>query len=60
MDLEQILWRWLQDLMQSEAEPAYWRRRADDLARVGTPWGDAAAEACRNHARLLGGEFDGS
>ena len=40
-----------------EASVLYWQRRAADFAAVGTPRCDAIAEACRSHARLLGGEF---
>jgi hypothetical protein len=36
-----------------EATTAYWRRRADDFAAVGTPTADATALACRRHAELL-------
>src|SRR5829696_5483645 len=40
-----------------EATWSYWMRRAQSFAAVGTPRCDAIAEACRNHARLLSGEF---
>src|SRR5215212_4652011 len=40
-----------------EATWAYWMRRAQSFAAVGTPDCDAIAEACRNHARLMSGEF---
>lgn len=53
-----ILSRAIEDAL-SEALPAYWRRRADDLAAVGTPWADAAALACRRHAALLDAERAG-
>lgn len=49
--------RVLQDAL-NEATSAYWRRRAEDFAAVGTPRCDEIAEACRNRARvsLIGGE----
>jgi hypothetical protein len=40
-----------------EASILYWRRRAADFAAVGTPRCDEIAQACRNHARLVSGEF---
>jgi len=40
-----------------EATSAYWLRRAQSFAAVGTPRCDEIAQACRNHARLLSGEF---
>lgn len=36
-----------------EALPVYWIRRAQELERVGTPWADATAVACRRHAWIL-------
>ena len=35
-----------------------WDRRAQMFEFVGTPEADLIAENCRNHARLLRGEFD--
>ena len=40
-----------------EATWAYWMRRAQVFAAVGTPRCDEIAQACRSHARLLAGEF---
>jgi len=40
-----------------EATWAHWMRRSESFSAVGTPDCDAIAEACRNHARLLSGEF---
>lgn len=56
IDMEQVLYRFIQDVMQ-EATGKYWRRRAAELDRIGTEWSSAAAAACRNHARLMEGEF---
>lgn len=53
-----ILSRAIEDAL-TEALPAYWRRRADVLAAVGTSWADAAALACRRHAALLDAERGG-
>lgn len=36
-----------------EGTKAYWLRRAEDFARVGTPTADATALACRRHAQLV-------
>lgn len=41
--------RVLQDAL-SEAMPAYWSRRAEQFAAVGTPRCDEIATACRNAA----------
>lgn len=35
-----------------EQDPAYWLRRADAFAAVGTPTCDQIAQACRNRAAL--------
>jgi hypothetical protein len=40
-----------------EATWAYWMRRAQSFAAIGTPDADRIALACRRHARLLSGEF---
>ena len=40
-----------------EATWAYWMRRGQSFAAVGTPRCDEIAQACRSHARLLSGEF---
>lgn len=56
IDVERIFRRWLQDVM-TEATAAYWLRRADQLDKIGTDWSAEAAQACRNHARMMGGEF---
>jgi len=40
-----------------EATWAYWMRRAQAFAAVGTEQCDQIAAACRNHARLMSGEF---
>jgi len=58
-DLEQLLQRWLEDVM-TEAEPLYWLRRADELSRIGTEWGDEAAQACRSKAAFLQAERTGT
>jgi hypothetical protein len=39
-----------------ESAAGFWRRRADELAYVGTPTAAEAALACRRHAALLAGE----
>lgn len=44
--------RVLQDAL-AEATAAYWRRRADTFAAVGTPACDLVALNCRRHADLL-------
>lgn len=44
--------RLIQDALQ-EATAAYWERRADTFATVGTPDADQTALACRRHAWLL-------
>ena len=40
-----------------EAEVWYWLQRSRDFAQVGTRECDLIAINCRNHARLLAGEF---
>jgi hypothetical protein len=40
-----------------EVLPEYWLHRSRSYASVGTPECDLIAENCRNHARLLAGEF---
>ena len=40
-----------------EATWSHWMRRSESFAAVGTPRCDEIAEACRNHARLMSGEF---
>lgn len=50
--LTQMIRRAIQQAFQ-EALPAYWLRRSEQLAEVGTPWADAAALSCRRHAWLL-------
>ena len=48
--------RVLQDAL-AEATAAYWTKRADQFAGVGTPACDEIAQACRNRAALaLGSE----
>lgn len=48
--------RVLQDAL-TEATAAYWLRRAEQFAAVGTPACDETAQACRNRAMLaLSGE----
>lgn len=51
--------RVLQDAL-NEATAAYWRKRALDFDRVGTPECDEIAQVCRNRARvsLLGGDVE--
>lgn len=44
--------RILQDAL-AEATAAYWLRRADTFAAVGTPTADLTARTCRAHAWLL-------
>lgn len=51
-DLDQILFRWLQDLLV-ESLPLYWERRSRQLATIGTPWGDEASQACQNKAEAI-------
>jgi hypothetical protein len=41
----------------TEATADYWRRRAQDFEQIGNPRCAPIAENCRNHARLLAGEF---
>lgn len=53
-----IVVRAIEDAMTA-ALPAYWRRRARQLAEVGTPWASGAALACANHALLLESEARG-
>lgn len=43
--------RVLQDAY-AEQDPAYWRRRAESFAAVGTPACDEIAQACRNRAAM--------
>jgi hypothetical protein len=56
-DVEHFAHRVIQDAL-AEATAAYWTRRAEDFANVGTPACDEVAKACRNRAAvaLLGGE----
>ena len=49
--LEHFRARVLQDAL-NEATAAYWQRRAEAFAAVGTPACDEIAQACRNRARL--------
>ena len=49
--IEHFRARVLQDAL-NEATASYWRRRAEDFAKVGTPECDAIAEACRNKAAV--------
>ena len=51
--------RVLQDAL-NEATAAYWRKRAEDFRRVGTPECREVARACENRARvsLLGGDVE--
>ena len=49
--LEQIARRFVVDMLL-EASSAYWLRRAEDFAKVGTPACDEIARACRNKAAL--------
>ena len=58
-DVEHFRNRVLQDAL-AEATAAYWRRRAEDFASVGTPGCDAIAAACLNRARVsvLGGDVE--
>jgi hypothetical protein len=41
----------------TEALAEYWLRRGAVFAQVGTPECDLIAANCRNHARLIAGEF---
>lgn len=56
IDLERLLYRWIEDTILS-LRPQQWIRRAEEFEAIGTPSADETALACRNHARLLGGEF---
>lgn len=49
--LDQIARRFVIDMLL-EASAAYWLRRAEDFANVGTPACDEIARACRNKAAL--------
>jgi hypothetical protein len=49
--LETIARRFVIDMLL-EAQESYWRRRAEDFAKVGTARCDEIAQACRNKATL--------
>lgn len=49
--VEHFRMRVLQDAL-AEATAAYWLRRAEQFAAVGTPACDETAQACRNRASL--------
>jgi hypothetical protein len=57
-DVEHFQRRVLEDAL-NEACSAYWLRRADDFAKVGTPACDEIAQACRHRAELalVGGDW---
>lgn len=50
--LERAALRMLVDLLL-EADAAYWLKRADDFAKIGTPSCDEISQACRNKAALV-------
>lgn len=50
-EVERLASRLLLDVL-NEATAAYWERRADGFANVGTPDCDDIARACRNRAEL--------
>jgi hypothetical protein len=50
-DVDAFQRRVLEDAL-NEACSAYWLRRAEDFAKVGTPDCDEVAQACRHRAEL--------